>query len=93
MTRYGASYVSRQQMDDIQKLFDGDAWQRMPIKSSADVAKMRATGAIGAHVLDEVSQHIEPGVTLRDIDRLTHDLIVDKYGAEIVRLAVQTSSK
>jgi methionyl aminopeptidase len=93
MTRYCAPYMSRQQMDDIQKLFDGDAWQRMPIKSSADVAKMRAAGAIGAHVLNEVSRHIEPGVTLRDIDRLTHDLIVDKYGAEIVRLAVQTSSR
>lgn len=91
MSRYGASYMSRQQMDDIQKRFDGDAWQQMPIKSPADVAKMRAAGAIGAHVLDEVSQHIRPGVTLHDIDRLTHDLIVDKYGAEIVRLAVKTS--
>jgi methionyl aminopeptidase len=83
--------MSRQQMDDNQKRFDGDAWQQMPIKSPADVAKMRAAGAIGAHVLDEVSQHIRPGVTLHDIDRLTHDLIVDKYGAEIVRLAVKTS--
>jgi methionyl aminopeptidase len=83
--------MSRQQMDDIQKLFDGDAWQRMPIKSPADVAKMRSAGAIGAHVLDEVSQYIKPGVTLRDIDRLTHELTVDKYGAEIVRLAVKTS--
>ena len=30
-------------------------------------------------------------VTLQEIDRLTHQLIVDKYGAEIVRLAVKTS--
>ena len=30
-------------------------------------------------------------MTLREIDRLVHELIVDRYGAEIVRLAVKTS--
>jgi methionyl aminopeptidase len=90
-TRYGARYMSRQQMDSIQTLFAGPQWQLMPIKSDDDVAKMKIAGAIGAHVLEQISMHVKPGVKLRDIDCLTHDLIVDRYGAEIVRLAVKAS--
>jgi methionyl aminopeptidase len=89
--RYGATFMTQQQMDAIQKLFDGEPWTHMGIKSAEEVAKMKVAGAIGAHVLDEISQHVTPGVTLQEIDRLTHQLIVDKYGAEIVRLAVKTS--
>lgn len=91
MSRYGVRSMSERQMEDIQKLFDGPRWQRMPIKSDDDVAKMKDAGAIGAHVLEQIAAHITPGITLRDIDRLTHDLIVDWYGAEVVRLAVKAS--
>lgn len=90
-TRYGAPFMSKREMEDIQKLFDGEAWQNMILKSDDDIAKMKVAGAICAHVLDEISLHVRPGVTLREIDKLTHELIVDKYGAEIVRLAVKTS--
>jgi methionyl aminopeptidase len=71
-TRYGARYMSRQQMDSIQTLFAGPQWQLMPIKSDDDVAKMKIAGAIGAHVLEQISMHVKPGVKLRDIDCLTH---------------------
>jgi methionyl aminopeptidase len=91
MSRFGVPYLSAQQTANIQQLFEGEMWQQMPLKSEDDIAKMKAAGAIGAHVLEEISGHIAPGVTLREIDALTHDLIVSKYGAEIVRLAVKTS--
>jgi Xaa-Pro aminopeptidase len=79
---YGATVMTEQQMDAIQKLFDGETWTHMGIKSAEEVVKMKLAGAIGAHVLDEISQHVRPGVTLQEIDRLTHQLIVEKYGAE-----------
>lgn len=91
MSRYGVGCMSERQMDGIRKLFDGPKWQHMPIKSDDDVARMKDAGAIGAHVLEQIAAHVRPGITLRDIDRLTHELIVDRYGAEVVRLAVKTS--
>jgi hypothetical protein len=52
--RYGATFMTQQQMDAIQKLFDGEPWTHMGIKSAEEVAKMKVAGAIGAHVLDEI---------------------------------------
>ena len=89
--RYGAHLMSADQVAAIQALFDGDAWQHMTLKTPDEIAKLRAVGAICAHVLDAVTPHVRPGVTLREIDRLVHELIVDRYGAEVVRLAVKTS--
>lgn len=90
-TRYGAPFMSARQMNDIQHLFDDPRFQQMGTKTAADIEGMRATGAICAHVLDEIAPHIRPGATLRGVDATMHQLIVEKYGAEIVRLAVKTS--
>ena len=89
--RFGVPPMAPEQMGGVRRLFDGPQWQDMTLKSGAEVARMKAAGAVGAHVLEEISRHIVPGVTLREIDRLTHALIVDRFGAEIVRLAVKTS--
>ncbi|SEF11336.1 methionine aminopeptidase, type I [Rhizobiales bacterium GAS191] len=91
VSRYGVSALTKQQTDNIKKLFVGEVWQHMSIKSPDGIGMMKAAGGVCAHVLDDVSQHIKPGVTLREIDKITHDLIIEKYGAEIVRLAVKTS--
>jgi len=63
----------------------------MTRKAPDEIVKLRAVGAICAHVLDAVTPHVPPGVTLREIDRLVHELVVDRHGAEIVRQAVKTS--
>ncbi len=91
MSRFGIPYMSDEATANIQKLFEGERWQQMTIKSADDIAKMKAAGAIGAQVLDEITAHIVPGITIREIDELTLDLIVRKHGAEIVRLAVKAS--
>lgn len=91
LSRFGIPYMSDEATANIQKLFEGEPFQQMTIKSADDISKMKAAGAIGAHVLDEISAHIVPGITIREIDQLTHDLIVGKYGAEVVRLAVKAS--
>jgi methionyl aminopeptidase len=83
--------MTPEQMRHIQSLFGGDRWQHMTIKTPAEIAAMGETGAICAHVLDALTPHVQPGVTIAEIDRLAHDLIVERYGAEIVRLAVKSS--
>ncbi|OYX88371.1 MAG: hypothetical protein B7Y84_08750 [Azorhizobium sp. 32-67-21] len=90
-TRYGVPFMSREKMADIQKLFDGPQWQQISEKSADEIEKMKAAGAIGAHVLERISPHIKPGAKLSEIDRLMHELITERYGAEIVRLAVKTA--
>jgi methionyl aminopeptidase len=54
-------------------------------KTAGQIAMLRIAGRIAARVLEELTPHVQPGVTSRTIDDLAHDLIVDKYGAEIDR--------
>ncbi|MGB7195630.1 MAG: type I methionyl aminopeptidase [Collimonas pratensis] len=47
------------------------------IKSAADIAKLRIAGALAADVLLMVAEHVKPGVTTDELDRLCHDYIVN----------------
>ena len=50
----------------------------MPItlKSPEDQQKMREAGRLAAEVLDMIGEHVKPGVTTDELDRLCHDHIV-----------------
>ena len=49
---------------------------KIPIKSEAEIAKMRAACALTAHILDEVASMVRPGVSTEDINTFVHDLTV-----------------
>ena len=47
------------------------------IKSPPDQEKMRVAGRLAADVLDMITEHVVPGVTTEELDKLCHDYIVD----------------
>jgi len=47
------------------------------IKSPADIAMLRTSGALAAKVLNMIGEHVKPGITTNELDRLCHDYIVD----------------
>jgi len=51
------------------------------IKSEDEIAKMRAAGRLAARVLEMIGEHVVPGVTTGELDRVCHDYIVDIQGA------------
>ena len=54
--RHGAAVMLADQVAAIQVLFEGDAWQHMTRKAPDEIVKLRAVGAICAHVLDAVTR-------------------------------------
>jgi methionyl aminopeptidase len=53
--------------------------QRMhvTIKSPEEQEKMRVAGQLAAEVLDMIGEHVVPGVTTEELDRICHDHIVN----------------
>ncbi len=51
------------------------------IKSPDEQEKMRAAGRLAADVLDMIADHVRPGVTTGELDRLCHDYITAVQGA------------
>ncbi|GGC09190.1 methionine aminopeptidase [Oxalicibacterium flavum] len=47
------------------------------IKSPSDIAMLRTSGALAADVLRMIGEHVRPGVTTNELDKLCHDYIVD----------------
>ena len=50
---------------------------QVTIKTPEEQAKMRTAGRLAAEVLDMIAQHVVPGVTTEELDRLCHDYIVN----------------
>ncbi len=46
------------------------------LKTAQDLAGMRVAGRLASEVLDMLTQHVKPGVTTDELDRLAHDHIV-----------------
>lgn len=46
------------------------------IKSLEEQEKMRTAGRLAAEVLDMITEHVVPGVTTEELDRICHDYIV-----------------
>ena len=55
------------------------------IKTQEEIEKMRIAGKIAARVLDDLGEMINPGVTTHQLEKAAHNLIVNKYDAELDR--------
>jgi len=55
----------------------------MPIKlwSGPDLERLRVAGRLAADVLEMIGEHVQPGVTTDDLDRICHRYIVEQQGA------------
>jgi len=49
---------------------------QVSIKSLEEQAKLRISGRLAADVLDMIGEHVVPGVSTDDLDRICHDYIV-----------------
>jgi methionyl aminopeptidase len=51
----------------------------MPVspKSPSDIEKMRVAGRLAAEVLEVLVEHVKPGVSTEELDRIAHDHIVN----------------
>ena len=47
------------------------------LKTPEDIAKMRVAGKLAAEVLEMIAEHVKPGVTTEELDRICHDYIVN----------------
>ena len=52
----------------------------MPVipKTAKEIDKMRIAGRLAASVLEMIGDHVRPGVTTEELDRICHDYIVDE---------------
>jgi methionyl aminopeptidase len=55
--------------------------RNIALKSAEDLARMRTAGALAAEVLAMIGEHVKPGVTTEDLDRICHDWIVNRQKA------------
>ena len=51
--------------------------REVTIRTEAEIALARRSGVLAADVLRMISEHVKPGITTDDLDRLCHDYIVD----------------
>lgn len=54
---------------------------QVTIKSPEEQDKMRVAGRLAADVLDMIGEHVVPGVTTGELDRICHEYIVDVQDA------------
>jgi methionyl aminopeptidase len=53
------------------------AGSQVAIRSADEIAMARRAGALAADVLNMIAEHVKPGVTTDELDRLCHDHIVN----------------
>ncbi|MFI4932338.1 MAG: type I methionyl aminopeptidase [Burkholderiales bacterium] len=51
------------------------------LKSADDLAAMRIAGRLASEVLDMLTQHVQPGITTEQLDKIAHEHIVNVQGA------------
>ena len=47
-------------------------------KTEAEIAKMRVAGRLAASVLEMIGEHVRPGVSTGELDRICHEYIVEE---------------
>jgi len=57
--------------------WQSDSAGRISVKTAAEQDAMRLAGRLTAEVLDMIGQHVVPGVSTDEIDRICHDYIVN----------------
>ncbi len=56
-----------------------------PIRTPAEIQKMKTAGNIAAQILNILGEHVKPGITSRELDKMAHDLIINDFKAEVDR--------
>ena len=56
-----------------------DVKSQKMIKSSDEIAKMKVAGKLAAQTLEMIEQHVQPGVSTGELDRICHDYIAVSY--------------
>ena len=51
------------------------------IKTPEEIAKMRVAGRMAAEVLEMIEEHVQPGISTAQIDKICHDYIVNEQNA------------
>ena len=54
---------------------------QITLKSPEEQQKLRVAGRLAADVLDMIGEHVVPGISTEELDRICHDYIVDVQGA------------
>ncbi len=54
---------------------------QISLKTPDEQHKLRIAGALAADVLDMIGEHVAPGVSTDELDRICHDFIVNVQGA------------
>jgi methionyl aminopeptidase len=54
---------------------------QITLKSPDEQQKLRIAGALAADVLDMIGEHVVPGISTDELDRICHDYIVNVQGA------------
>jgi len=63
---------------------DVDATRRImsvTVKTEAEIEKMRVAGRLAAEVLEMIGEHVRPGITTDELDRICHAYIVEEQKA------------
>ncbi|TVS16134.1 MAG: type I methionyl aminopeptidase [Gammaproteobacteria bacterium] len=53
---------------------------QISLKTGAEIEGMRTAGRLAASVLEMIGEHVRPGVTTGELDRICHRFIVDDLG-------------
>lgn len=51
------------------------------LKTPAEIDKMRVAGQLAAEVLEMIEEHVKPGISTGELDKICHDYIVNKQNA------------
>ena len=54
---------------------------KIAIKNKDQLARMREAGRLASEVLDMIGEHVKPGVTTEELDRICHEHIVERQRA------------
>ncbi|MGP4846086.1 type I methionyl aminopeptidase [Marinobacter sp. 1Y8] len=54
---------------------------QVSIKTPEEIEKMRVAGRLAADVLEMIGEHVKPGVTTEELDRICHNYIVNEQKA------------
>lgn len=63
------------------------------IRSADEIAMARRAGALAADVLTMITEHVKPGVTTDELDRLCHDHIVNVQKAILPTSAITATRR
>ena len=64
-----------------------------PLKSPDEIAMARAAGRLAAEVLAMIGEHVKPGITTEELDRICHDHIVNVQGVVPANVGYQGYTK